>query len=101
MEILPKPNNGKNLIIEVAGCRFARYPVKTKLITPVDKDISVIVEEYARKYIEPGDIVFISEKAVAITQGRSYPINEVKAGQLANFLSKFVTKTPIGIGLGS
>ncbi|MEK7658858.1 MAG: coenzyme F420-0:L-glutamate ligase [Patescibacteria group bacterium] len=101
-------NPGKNLIIEIrypstsSGPRsFARYPVKTKLITPEDKDISLIVEEYAKKYLEPKDIVFISEKAVAITQGRSYPIKEIKASKLAKFLSKFVTKTPIGIGLGS
>lgn len=96
-----QPNEGKNLIIEVNGKKFARYPVKTKLITPADKDISQIAEEYAKKYLEPEDIVFISEKAVAITQGRSYPIKEIKASKLAKFLSHFVTKTPIGIGLGS
>ncbi len=109
-------NPGKNLIIEIrypsapfgraqgnsSGLRkFARYPVKTKLVTPDDKDISLIVEEYAKKYLKPKDIVFISEKAVAITQGRSYPIKEINASKLAKFLSKFVTKTPIGIGLGS
>lgn len=99
MEILP--NNGKNLIIEVDGRKFARYPVRTKLITLQDKDISIVVEAYVKKYLHPEDIVFVSEKAVAITQGRSYPINEVKASWLAQFLSKFVTKTPIGIGLGS
>jgi len=99
MEILP--NKGKNLIIEVGGKKFARYPVKTKLITPDDKDIGVLVEEFAGKYVKPGDIVFISEKVVAVTQGRSYPIKEIKAGWLANFLSQLVTKTPIGIGLGS
>lgn len=99
MEIFP--NKEKNLIIEVDGHRFARYPIKTKLITPQDKEISVIVEEYVKKYVQPKDTVFISEKAVAITQGRSYPIKEIKASYLAKFLSQFVTKTPIGIGLGS
>jgi len=96
-----QPNNGKNLIIEVNGRKWARFPVKTKLITPEDKDISLVVEEYAKKYLEPKDIVFISEKAVAVTQGRSYPIEKIKASKLAKFLSGFVTKTPIGIGLGS
>ncbi|MEK7664308.1 MAG: coenzyme F420-0:L-glutamate ligase [Patescibacteria group bacterium] len=99
MEILP--NKDKKLFIEVNGIRFARYPIKTKLITPEDKDISKIVEEYAKKYIQPDDILFISEKAVAITQGRSYPISEIKASGLAKLLSRFVTKTPFGIGLGS
>ncbi len=95
------PNREKNLIIEVDGKKFARYPVKTKLITPEDKDISIIVEEYAKPYLEPGDILFISEKAVAITQGRSYPLESVKTSWLADTLSRFVTRTPIGIGLGS
>lgn len=103
-----QPNNGKKLIIEVNPSissgqvrKFARIPIKTKLITPEDKDILPIVEEFALPYIKPGDILFISEKVVAVTQGRSYPITEIKAGFLAKFLSKFVTKTPIGIGLGS
>ncbi|TSC95237.1 MAG: F420-0:gamma-glutamyl ligase-like protein [Parcubacteria group bacterium Licking1014_1] len=99
MDLLPNP--GKNLIIEVNDKKFARYPVKTKLITPEDKDISIIIEEAVKNYIQPKDIVFISEKAVAITQGRSYPIKEIKAGAAAKFLSRFVIKTPIGIGLGS
>lgn len=94
-------NKSKNLIIEVGDKKYARYPVKTKLITPEDKDISEIVFEYAKNYVKADDIVFISEKAVAITQGRSYPLNEIKPSKLAVFLSKYVTKTPVGIGLGS
>jgi F420-0:gamma-glutamyl ligase-like protein len=99
MELLPNPD--KDLIIEVSGKKFARYAVKTKLITPEDKDISLVIEEYVKKYLQPGDIVFVSEKAVSITQGRSYPIKEIKASYMAKILSKYVTKTPIGIGLGS
>jgi len=99
MELLP--NNGKNLIIQVDGRQFARYPVKTKLITPEDKDITAIVKEFAAPHVQPGDVLFISEKAVAVTQGRSYHISEVRPSFLANWLSKFVMKTPVGIGLGS
>ncbi|MSU60559.1 MAG: F420-0--gamma-glutamyl ligase [Candidatus Staskawiczbacteria bacterium] len=96
-----QPNNGKNLTIEVENRKFARYPVKTKLITPQDKDISVIVVEYAKPHIQKGDVLFVSEKAVAITQGRAYDIKDIKASWLAHKLSKYVTKTPVGIGLGS
>lgn len=99
MEILP--NKNKNLIIEVSGRRFERYPIKTKLITPEDKHIVNIVEEYVKEYVQPEDIVFISEKAVAVTQGRSYPLESIKPSWLAKKLSQFVTKTPVGIGLGS
>ncbi len=96
-----QPNQGKNLIIQVDGRKFERWPIKTKLITSEDKDIVLIVEEFARPHIKTGDILFISEKAVAITQGRSYPIKDIKASWLAKFLSYFVMKTPVGIGLGS
>ncbi|KKP43473.1 MAG: F420-0-gamma-glutamyl ligase [Parcubacteria group bacterium GW2011_GWA1_33_6] len=99
MEILP--NKEKNLIAWIGGRSFARYPIKTKLITPEDKDISLIVAEYTKKYLKPQDIVFVSEKAVAISQGRAYNIKDIKASYLARFLSSFVIKTPIGIGLGS
>lgn len=96
-----RPNKGKSLIIDSGGRKFARYPIKTKLITPEDKDIAAIVENCVKKYLRAGDIVFISEKVVAITQGRAYQLNEVKASRLAKFLSQFVTKTSAGIGLGS
>lgn len=99
MEILP--NAGKNLIIQVGDRKFARYPIKTKLITPQDKNIAEIVHQYASPYLQPGDILFISEKAVAVTQGRSYHINDIKPSFLAHQLSKYVMKTPVGIGLGS
>jgi len=96
-----EPNKGKQLVIEVNGRRFARYPVKTKLITNDDKDIVNIAVESVGKRVKPGDIVFISEKVVAITQGRAYPVKTIKPSWLANFLSRFITKTSIGIGLGS
>lgn len=95
------PNQGKNLVIEADGKRYARYPVKTKLITPEDTDITEIVETFAGPHLLPDDMVCISEKAVAITQGRSYPIDAIKPGWLAKRLSRFVMRNPMGIGLGS
>ncbi len=50
--------------------------------------------------LAPGDVVAISEKAVAICQGRSYPVGDVRARPLARTLSKFVGRTASGIGLG-
>lgn len=46
-------------------------------------------------------IAIISEKIVAISQGRSYFIWDIKPNFFAKLLSKFVKKTPYGIGLGS
>lgn len=96
-----QPNPGKKLIIEIDGRTFERWPVKTKLITPEDKDIAPLICDAARNFIKAGDIVFISEKSVAVTQGRSYHIDNIKPSRLATFLSGYVMKTPVGIGLGS
>jgi F420-0:gamma-glutamyl ligase-like protein len=96
-----KPNKGKSLLIEIDGKKYARYPIKTKLITPEDEDIIAIVQEFAKLHIKSDDILFISEKAVAITQGRSYHINSIKPSWLAKELSKYVMRTSAGIGLGS
>jgi asparagine synthase (glutamine-hydrolysing) len=45
--------------------------------------------------------LLVSEKIVAITQGRSFPVWEIEVTPAARILSKFVTRTPAGIGLGS
>lgn len=93
-------NPGKNLIIEIEGKKYARFPIKTHVITPKD-NILEVVEKYAKKYLKPGDIVFIGEKMVAISQGRTYPKDKIKPCWLACFLFRFVSKSPYGIGLGS
>jgi F420-0:gamma-glutamyl ligase-like protein len=94
-------NPGKKLIIEVQGKRYARYPVRTHLITEKDRDYAEIIERYAKDCLEPGDIVFIGERSLASCQGRSYPKKDVRPSRLARFLVRFVTKSPYGIGLGS
>jgi F420-0:gamma-glutamyl ligase-like protein len=95
-----KPNPGKSLTIEVNGRIWARYPLKTHVIQPGD-DLLEVVKRYAGHHLRTGDILFISEKIVAISQGRAYPIDEIKPSFWAKLLSRFVTKTPHGIGLGS
>ena len=99
MEI--KPNPGKNLIIEVDGRKFARYPIRTHLITEKDHDYAEVILKYAKDFLREGDIVFIGERSLASSQGRSYPKDQIKPGRLARFLVRFVTKSPYGIGLGS
>ncbi len=92
-------NAGKALEVEVTGSRFQRIPVKTRLIGP-DDDIVEVAREYARDLLVDGDVLFITEKIVAITQGRAYPVDEIRPRRLATVLSGYVTKTPAGIGLG-
>ncbi len=89
----------KQPVIEYNGRKYLRIPVKTHVITKEDA-ISDVVKKYVQEVVQDKDIVFISEKAVAITQGRAYPMSEIKPRPLARFLSKYVTKTSAGIGLG-
>lgn len=95
-----KPNPGKQLDIEIPAGRYARYPLFSHLVTASD-DIVAVVREHAVPYLEPGDILAISEKIVAICEGRAYPLDQIHPRRLATFMSKFVQKTPAGIGIGS
>ena len=92
-------NPGKELVRTVNGVDWLRIPIKTCLITS-EHDMKNIVDEYARGQMQEGDILFISEKAVACTQNRAIPMEDIKPRKLAVTLSKYVTKTPHGIGLG-
>lgn len=92
-------NAGKSLTVEVDGAVYERLPIKTRLVVRED-DIVQVVSEYAPSVVQDGDLLFVTEKIVGITQGRAYPISEVEPRKLATFLSKYVTKTSHGIGLG-
>ncbi|MCR2785617.1 MULTISPECIES: coenzyme F420-0:L-glutamate ligase [unclassified Microbacterium] len=93
------PNDGKALTVTVDGSTFERIPIRTRVVLPGD-DLDAFIREYAADVVRPDDLLFVTEKIVAITQGRSYPIDSVKPRKLATFLSKYVTKTSYGIGLG-
>ena len=95
-----KPNPGKNLEIEIDGERYARYPVRTRVVNPGD-NLAELIKEYAGPFLRMGDSVFLSEKMVSISQGRAIPIKDIKVSFLAKFLLKFVYKSPYGVGIGS
>lgn len=98
-EMTYSANPGKNLIRTVNGVDYMRIPVKTHLITK-DDDMVDVVNKYPKDKMQEGDILFISEKAVACTQSRAIPMEDIKPRKLAVTLSRYVTKTPAGIGLG-
>ena len=94
------PNKGKKLTITVDGQEWLRIPIKTHVITEKDT-IRKVVKKYTSHHIRGGDLVFISERVVAITQGRAFPIKNIKPSFFAGILSKMVHKSPYGIGLAS
>jgi asparagine synthase (glutamine-hydrolysing) len=100
------PNKGKKLMIKVDSKEYLRYPIKTKVFQKDDNLIDAVKKygcEFSKKVNLEGKKYFlvVSEKIVAIAQGRSFFIWEIKPSLLARILSIFVKKTPYGIGLGS
>lgn len=85
--------------IKAGGKEFKRIHVRTHVVVDGDK-VEDLIEKYAKEFIAPGDCVFISERVVAITQGRAHKIVDIKPSFWARFFVKFVYKSPYGIGLG-
>lgn len=106
-----EPNRDKNLDITLNDETYRRYPLRTDLVSS-STDLQKFITQYVADFFKhlPHDHVssvakpwylFVSEKIVAITQGRSYFVWDIQVGWWARTLSKFVRKTPYGIGLGS
>jgi len=85
--------------IEVNNEKYLRVPIKTHVVMK-DDIIEDVVKKYSDGMLEDGDTLFVSEKIVAITQGRAIPLVDINPRPLAKLLAHYVTKTPAGIGLG-
>src|SRR2546421_64797 len=93
-------NPGKQLEARVGERQFLRIPLRTHVVTEQDEPVA-IATRYAGERTKPGDLLAMSEKIVAITQGRSYPVADIEPSGLAKLLAKFVVKTKHGIGISS
>lgn len=108
-----EPNPGKKLIIEVNGEKWARYPVRTHFITPLEKSptsltgqaekdgLEKILQEYVLPYLNKNDIIVLGQKIVSILQKRIVYKKDLKPGFWAKFLSRFARKTPYGFSVGN
>jgi hypothetical protein len=98
--ILAEPNPDRSLLATLDGTVYARHPVRTHLVT--DGDVAAeVVRRYATPLAPGTELVAVSERMVAITQGRSYPMSSIRPGRLARFLVRYVTRPGYGIGLGT
>jgi asparagine synthase (glutamine-hydrolysing) len=104
-------NFNKQLDLTVGDTTYRRYPIRTDLVS-AETQLDDFVTGYVKDFIanlpsgHAGELkgkwhLFISEKIVAITQGRSYFVWDIKVSPWARLLSRFVSRTPYGIGLGS
>lgn len=83
-------NPGKQIDIDVDGITYQRLPVRTRLITMKDTDLVPIVEKYVGPYLKPDDLIFVSEKALCITQKLVVDMSDIKPTPLARFLARNV-----------
>jgi F420-0:gamma-glutamyl ligase-like protein len=101
MGIQAQPNDGRALHATVDGVVYARHPVRTHLVTPADTDAVEVVRRYTAPLGDDVVLVVVSERMVAITQGRSHRMVDIRPGRLARLLVRFVTRPGYGIGLGT
>ena len=94
----PSPNPGKSLAIETPFGVFLRIPIRTHVVMP-NESLDALLRRYAADAVRPGDLLFLSEKIVAITQGRAFKVEDIRPSALARLLSRFVRRTKHGIGL--
>lgn len=97
---LAEPNEGRAPFATLAGDVYLRQPVRTHLVTAAD-NAAAVLGRYAIPLGEDVVLVAASERMVAITQGRSYPMTEIRPGRLATLLTRYVTRPGYGIGLGT
>ncbi len=98
------PNGGRHLFASARNRQvYARAPIRTRKVAPGDDLEAVVLDAVSEleppAKVRPGDVIAISEKVVAISQRRSLPVAEIEPSSLAKLLSRFVRRTPVGIGL--
>ncbi len=96
--------------VKIDEKKYDRYPIRTELFKKGDK-VPEKIAKLLNGYIANNSIMqqfdnrkwflVVSEKVVAISQGRSYFIWDINPSIWAKTLAKYVTRTPYGIGLGS
>lgn len=76
---------------------YRRWVIKTHLVRPGERLVETLAP-YLVGRLEPRDMVVLSEKVVAISEGRVVLLSRVKPRAMARFLARRVR--PLGYGLG-
>ena len=92
-------NEGKSVTIEAMGRTWARHAISTHFVQVGESYIG-LMEQYVLPHYQAGDIVSMSEKVIAMCQGRVVTEDQVKPGFWARLLSRFVHQTAAGPGMG-
>lgn len=92
-------NEGKNVTIQAMGKTWARHAIHTHFVEVGESYID-LMERYVKPVYQPGDILSMSEKVIAMCQKRVVQEDEVKPGFWAKVLSRCVHQTSAGPGMG-
>ncbi|MBV8301900.1 MAG: F420-0--gamma-glutamyl ligase, partial [Candidatus Dormibacteraeota bacterium] len=84
-------------VVEVNGRRFERHPITTHLVH-VKEPLLDVLRQYVTQVYREGDFLVLSEKFVAITQGRVIHRSLVRPGMLAKLIVKGVTPLKDDVG---
>ena len=84
-------------IARVEGREYERIPVRTHLVH-VKEPLLDVLRQYATPVARPGDFIVLSEKLVAITQGRVIHRSLVQPGLLAKLIVRGVTPLKDDVG---
>lgn len=92
-------NGNKPVLVQIEGEYYVRDVIQTHFVT-VGESYVTLVRRYVLPRYRPGDILSVSEKVIALCQGRIVTENEVKPGFWAHVLARFVHQTAAGPGMG-
>jgi len=98
MEYYVNPN--KQLTVVAGGETFIRSAIRTHFIGVGERYLD-IVRRYVLPVYQKGDVLSISEKIIALCQGRVIYRKDVRVGFWARLLARFVLKTPAGFSVGN
>lgn len=96
----PIANPGKRPAITACGRTFLRIPLRTHFVQ-IGDDYSQLAGRYAAPCAQQGDVLCISEKVIALCQGRVVYRKDIHPGFWARLLCRFVHSTPAGPGAGT
>ncbi len=100
-----RPNAGNHVFLQVGDAVYGRVPLRSRLVTPADDITDAIVEALEKVAADgltlaDGDLLLVSEKALSISQGDARPVDEIRTSRAARVLSRFVSRSAVGVGLG-
>jgi len=98
--VTPTPESGAPAAprtVVVDGRSYERIPVQTHLVH-VKESIADVLRTYVTPVVQPGDFLVVSEKVVAISQGRVIHRSLVQPGLLAKLIVKGVTPLRDDVG---